>query len=225
MSRGADTPPTNMLSAIDCGRDVPSRDEAAIIIFLSLLFATEKRRWLILPSCRCERRGPRMSDAPHSADLRKGRFSDCGAAYLVTKCRVEGLRLPLSQMPQAALIVQAIRWHQERHYLHLLAFVVMPDHIHWLFVLGGERSLPQVMKGFASVTARQIIRAARLDTHVVWQEEYHDHQLRAPERAWSTISYIHANPVRRGLCACAEDWPWSTADPQHRGWIEEEYLH
>ena len=193
--------------------------------FLSLFSPIAKRGWLILPCCPCERLGPHMSDAPHSADLRKGRFSDCGAAHLITKCRVEGLRLPLSEMPQAALIVQAMRWHQERRYAHLLSFVVMPDHIHWLFALGRERSLAQVMTGCASVTSRQIIRAARLDAHVVWQEEYHDHQLRAPERAWPTVNYIHANPVRRGLCACAEDWLWSTANPQHRGWIEEEYLH
>jgi putative transposase len=28
---------------------------------------------------------------------------------------------------------------------------------------------------------------------------------------WKQIEYIHANPVRRGLCKCPEDWHWSSA--------------
>jgi putative transposase len=24
------------------------------------------------------------------------------------------------------------------------------------------------------------------------------------------IAYVHANPVRRGLVECPEDWPWSS---------------
>jgi len=28
---------------------------------------------------------------------------------------------------------------------------------------------------------------------------------------WKQIEYIHANPVRRGLCRCADNWYWSSA--------------
>ena len=165
-----------------------------------------------------------MDELPHAANLRWGRFSEPGAAYHITKCRVEGLALSLAGSAVAPTIVNSIRWHQEREQAHLLAFVIMPDHVHWLFVLGEERSLAQVMKGFGSVTSRGIIRAAGLEPPIVWEEEYHDHRLRSEERCWATIEYVHENPVRRGLCASPEDWPWSTGNSRYRGWIEEELL-
>ena len=165
-----------------------------------------------------------MAEFPHSADLRKGRSSEPGEAYLVTKCRVEGLKLALTEPPAPEAIIKSIRWHQEQRLAHLLAFVVMPDHVHWVFVLGEKRSLDQVVKGFASVTSREILRCRRLDPPVLWQDEYHDHRLRSVERTWASMDYVHANPVRRGLCAKAEDWPWSTADPRYHEWVEGEYL-
>jgi type I restriction enzyme R subunit/putative DNA methylase len=106
----------------------------------------------------------------------------------------------------------------------LLAFVIMPDHVHLAFVLGETRSLDQVVKGFASVTSREIIRSCALKTPIVWQEEYHDRWLRSDEMTWATLDYIHTNPARKGLCVAAEDWPWSTAAPRFRGWIEEDLL-
>ena len=165
-----------------------------------------------------------MDDLPHAANLRWGRFSEPGAAYHITKCRVEGLQLSLAQPTPAQIIIDSIRWHQERQHAHLLAFVVMPDHVHWVFVLGEERSLDQVVKGFASVTSRQIARGCALNARTVWQQEYHDHRLRSDERTWETMEYDHQNPVRGGLCAKADEWPWSTANPKYRGWVEDHYL-
>ena len=39
----------------------------------------------------------------------------------------------------------------------------------------------------------------------------HDRNLREPEAIHAEIEYMHNNPVRRGLVARAEDWPWSSA--------------
>ena len=124
----------------------------------------------------------------------------------------------------AEIIIDSIRWHQEQRHAHLLAFVVMPDHVHWLFVLGERRSLDKVMHGFGSVTWQGFRRACGRDVGKVWEDEYHDHRLRSEERVWATLDYVHENPVRRGLCARAEDWPWSTVNPRFRPWIEEDYL-
>lgn len=32
-----------------------------------------------------------------------------------------------------------------------------------------------------------------------------------PKTIWNTIEYMHANPVRRGLCLRPTDWLWSSA--------------
>jgi len=39
----------------------------------------------------------------------------------------------------------------------------------------------------------------------------YDRNLFTPEAIHTSIEYIHANPVRRGLCECALDWAWSSA--------------
>ena len=38
----------------------------------------------------------------------------------------------------------------------------------------------------------------------------HDRNLRSATDVHEKIRYIHANPVRRGLAARPEDWPWSS---------------
>src|SRR5690606_22255239 len=39
----------------------------------------------------------------------------------------------------------------------------------------------------------------------------YDRNIFTPEAVRSEIAYIHANPVRGGLCARPEDWEWSSA--------------
>jgi hypothetical protein len=39
----------------------------------------------------------------------------------------------------------------------------------------------------------------------------YDRNLTEPRTIWAEIASIHANPVRRGLCESATDWPWSSA--------------
>jgi len=192
---------------------------------------------------------------PHSGTLHRGRFSEPGTAYFITKCRwdvgakhaamkaleragdggdalsVEGsagqggpAHVCFTEPSAAEVIVSSIRWHQERRHAHLLGFVVMPDHVHWVFVLGEVRALDAVMRGFGSVTWQGFRRACGAGVGRVWEEDYHDHRLCSEERCWATIEYVHRNPVRKGLCARAEDWPWSTAHPRFRGWVEDSYL-
>jgi REP element-mobilizing transposase RayT len=166
-----------------------------------------------------------MSDGlPHSADLRKHRFSQPGFGYLITKCPRRPLPFPLSDAPAADAIIRSIRWHQERELAHLLAFVVMPDHVHWAFVLGSDRTLGELMKGFSSVTSREIRCAMNLPCPHLWQQEYHDQGLRSIEQSWRKVQYIHENPIRRNLCSDPSQWPWSTAHPRFRAWIETDYL-
>ena len=163
-------------------------------------------------------------DLPHRASPRWGRFSQPGGCYHVTKCRYRDAPLSLADARVAPILIDSILWHRDRGHAHLLAFVVMPDHVHWLFVLGEERSLDQVLHGFSSVTWRRILGVCASHSPTIWEEEYHDHQLRTEERVWATIEYVHGNPVRKGLCERAEDWPWSTASEQFRSWIEDGYL-
>jgi len=80
------------------------------------------------------------------------------------------------------------------------------------------------MESFGKYTSLRINRAW-VRRGPLWQEGFHDHAIRTDEEeAIRVIEYIHDNPVRRGLCRRAEDWPWSTANAQYAGWIEHDWL-
>ena len=66
---------------------------------------------------------------------------------------------------------------------------------------------PDWLGGVTVVAAR----ASRL-RHRFWQPGGGDHRnITSIEVLRAVIDYIHANPVRRGLVARAEDWEWSSA--------------
>lgn len=73
-------------------------------------------------------------------DLRNGRISLPGHAYLITS--VTANRRPLfKSLPVGRLTVNQMRKQDAAGETRTLAFVVMPDHVHWLLQLAGEVSL------------------------------------------------------------------------------------
>jgi len=156
---------------------------------------------------------------PHSGSLRTGRHSQPGRVYHITKRSRPGAGLSLTGPQVAPVLTDSIRWHQAHKHAHLLAFVVMPDHVHWLFMLGHTRSIDGVVHGFSSFTWHALYRLLPSGVPTLWQKGYHDHRSREDEGIGTTIDYAHLNPVREGLCAHARDWPWSTANERYQGWV------
>jgi hypothetical protein len=58
-----------------------------------------------------------------------------------------------------------------------------------------------------SVTARRLVLKFNLKPPI-WQNDTFDHILRGVESYEAKWEYVRMNPVRAGLCAKAEDWPW-----------------
>ena len=78
-----------------------------------------------------------------------------------------------------------------------IAWVVMPDHIHWMFELR-HGTLQALMRQMKSRSAR-LIRSSRGDRGPVWQPGYYDHLVRAEEDLRAQAFYIVDNPVRSRL--------------------------
>ena len=81
-----------------------------------------------------------------------------------------------------------------------LAFVLMPDHLHWLVQLGVHAEIEKVVGRVKSLIAR------RLDGGI-WQTGFYDHALRKDEDIAAVARYIVANPVRAGLVGRLGDYP------------------
>jgi putative transposase len=149
---------------------------------------------------------PKAQVPPHSADLRKGRVSLPNQTYLITT--VTQGRAPLfADWRVGRILVQSLRHAHDTGRVSSLAFVVMPDHLHWLFVLGERARLSDV------VGAMKSFSAARINAHLnrrgvrVWQDGFHDHALRREEDLRELARYIIANPLRAGLVERVGDYP------------------
>jgi REP element-mobilizing transposase RayT len=142
---------------------------------------------------------------PRGGDLRKGRASLPLQVYLVTTV-VEGRRPVFRDLYNGRILVRALRHQQEKGNVSSLAYVIMPDHLHWLFQLGDRKSLAQVVGIVKGFSAREL--NARLGGEGrLWQKGFHDHALRREEDLRAAARYVVANPLRAGLVRSVADYP------------------
>jgi REP element-mobilizing transposase RayT len=87
-----------------------------------------------------------------------------------------------------------------------LAYVVMPDHLHWLIQVNRQRSLSESVCVVKSCAARQV-NASRASSKRVWQRGFYDRAIRKEEDLVDIARYIVANPVRAGLVRSIRDFP------------------
>ena len=136
--------------------------------------------------------------------LRAGRYSEAGRVYHVTA--VTNGRYPFfSNSDLARRVCRTLLWSDYSEATTTLCYVLMPDHLHWLFQLGDGESLSKVM-------LRVKGRSGRLCGSAVWQKGYHDHAVRKEESIRDVARYIVANPLRAGLVSSLRDYPyWNAA--------------
>jgi len=92
-----------------------------------------------------------------------------------------------------------------RRYNFLIAgYVVMPEHVHLLV------SEPRRGKLDRSIQALKISVSRQSIEHPFWLARYYDFNVRTEEKHTEKLKYMHRNPVKRGLVAKPEDWPWSS---------------
>jgi REP element-mobilizing transposase RayT len=97
--------------------------------------------------------------------------------------------------------------HDHRVTYWLQTAIVMPDHVHMLFAPYGEWSIARIMRRVKGVSAR-LINKLLSRRGPLWQDESFDRILRSDEDVRKKGEYIAANPVRAGLVATPEEYPW-----------------
>jgi len=136
--------------------------------------------------------------------LRSGRFSQTGGIYMITST-TEQRRAVFADWRIGRLLVHEFRRAEEQGLACSLAWVVMPDHFHWLLALeqGSLAALIMQVKGSSSVAInRTLHQSGRL-----WQPGFHDRALRREQDLQPLARYIVANPLRAGLVKRLGDYP------------------
>ena len=141
-----------------------------------------------------------MEKKPHAGNLRTGRYSEPGRIYLITAVTHNCIAW-FHDVKKARCVVTCMRETQQRGMAETLAYVLMPDHLHWLMTLGEERSLSAVVGGVKSMSARHA--GCR-----IWQSGFHDHAVRREEDLVKLARYVVANPLRAGLARKLGDYSY-----------------
>jgi putative transposase len=157
------------------------------------------------------------------------RFNEIGHAHELTFSCFR--RQPFLAGERARVwLADAIDLARERHSFHVWAYVVMPEHAHFLIWPTGEsynisktlatirlpvvrRAVAHVRKYAPSFLSRMRDAQPNGKVHYrFWQRGGgYDRNSFEPTTIWKQIEYIHFNPVRRGLCEKAEQWFYSSA--------------
>ncbi|MDV9042484.1 transposase [Stenotrophomonas sp. RAC2] len=132
------------------------------------------------------------------ARLRLGRHSRIGQSYILTTV-THGRRRFFDDATAAREAMDVFRRIDAEGLAHSLAYVVMPDHIHWLVELRAF-SLDHIMQRFKSSSALRINRMFGRSGRF-WQSSYHDHAIRSDESLFRHAVYVLGNPIRAGLTA------------------------
>jgi putative transposase len=125
--------------------------------------------------------------------------------YLVTSVTAERRRL-FQVTATAELLERTILDYRTQGKYLLHAYVIMPDHFHALITPAADVSLEKAMqfiKGGFSFRLK-----SKFD---VWMRSFNESQITSKEKFMSCVRYIEENPVRRGLVATPEAYPFNSA--------------
>jgi putative transposase len=149
----------------------------------------------------------RTSSLQHKARLKRldWVFAD-RPMYFLTAC-VEGRRPLLANHRVLDAFQEFCRTGLDRGFF-VGRFVLMPDHLHLFIVV--PREVPHALSIWMKALKRSLTRV--LDEMGVspphWQKGFFDHVMRSGESYSEKWNYVSDNPVRAGLVAEAEEWPF-----------------
>lgn len=115
--------------------------------------------------------------------------------------------------PQVARMVEQALLHFDAQRYRLHAWVVMPNHVHFLFTPLPGNTLSNLMHSLKSWTAKEANRILQREGRF-WMPEYFDRYVRDARHFTDVFAYIENNPVKAGLCRQPSDWPYNSA--RHR---------
>ncbi|MFT3948089.1 MAG: transposase [Agriterribacter sp.] len=124
------------------------------------------------------------------------------------------------------IIVNSLRFLVQENRIILNAFVIMPNHLHFIWQMKAGQKADAVQRDFLKFTAQRI-KADLLKNHPqvlahfkvnakdrqyqFWERNPLSIELRTNTVYEQKLDYIHWNPVKAGLCKIPEDYKYSSA--------------
>jgi putative transposase len=140
----------------------------------------------------------------------RGRRPTEDAALQIDSELDQGLGACWLMQPEIARLVQDALLHFDGDRYRLLAWCLMPNHVHVVVEMLTGHSLSDVVRSWKGFTARRANQRLRR-SGPFWHADYFDRFMRNEEQLDRTINYVEQNPVKAGLVDCPDKWTWSSA--------------
>jgi putative transposase len=97
---------------------------------------------------------------------------------------------------------------QDIHPFNLLAYVILPDHFHWLMRIENESgNFSKVMHSIKRNFSLNYKEMNRFSMPLkLWQSRFWDHVIRDEQDLNRHFDYIHWNPIKHGYVDRPERW-------------------
>lgn len=118
-------------------------------------------------------------------------------------CLDQGLGKAYMRDPRIAKIVSDAIRHFDGQRYRLIAWCVMPNHVHVVIRPIQGNKLSAILHSWKSFSAHRANAVLGLSSRF-WQREYFDHLVRSEASLARIVRYVVQNPAKAGL----RDWPW-----------------
>ena len=142
--------------------------------------------------------------------LRRGEIDDLERKQKIEDYLDKGHGACWLRRPLVAEMVQENLRHFDGQRYRLIAWCVMPNHVHVIVETLEGYSLEAVTHSWKSYSAHQLNRIVGRKG-AVWQTEVFDRYMRGPLHLARTLFYVEQNPVVANLVSEAEAWPYGSA--------------
>jgi REP element-mobilizing transposase RayT len=126
--------------------------------------------------------------------------------YFVTACTAERRPLLANELVHEAFL-RFVEQAPDRG-AWVGRYVLMPDHLHLFVVIEDDRVRLSEWIRLLKNSISKVLRAED-EPSPHWQKGFFDHIMRGSESYSQKWDYVRANPVRAGLVARPEDWPYA----------------
>jgi REP element-mobilizing transposase RayT len=159
------------------------------------------------------------------------RFRTSGYEHLsfITTTVVSHLKVFAGDKYYRALI-DNLNFYRDKYEFKLVAYVLMPTHVHLLLLIPSETTESDIMRDFKNYTSMKVRDlliadscAAELSVlkkaaigyrdqhHKLWMDRFDNVVVYSRRMFDIKLRYIHNNPVKAGLVLRVEDWKYSSA--------------
>ncbi|MBX3071244.1 MAG: transposase [Thermomicrobiales bacterium] len=132
-------------------------------------------------------------------------YEDHGTVWHITIGAADRSSRPFANAELASRICDWLEAQSSADGTRILVYCLMPDHLHIVYQVEDGNAISVIGK-MKSLTTRMWWEAG--GTGRLWQPSFHDHGIRESEDIEGIFTYILNNPVRAGLAATWEDYPY-----------------